>query len=63
MELQDEISQHFRYFRDDRKEQRKFEQSLAGLTPDQENFRPSPDRWTIAENAEHVTIVNGGSSG
>ncbi|MBK8313512.1 MAG: DinB family protein [Acidobacteria bacterium] len=42
------------------KMQRKFEQSLAGLTPDQENFRPSPDRWTIAENAEHVTIVNGG---
>jgi hypothetical protein len=42
------------------KMQRKFEESVAGLTPEQENFRPSPDRWTIAENAEHVTIVNGG---
>lgn len=38
----------------------RFERSVAGLTPEQENFRPAPDRWTIAENAEHVAIVNGG---
>ncbi|MCI0336583.1 MAG: DinB family protein [Acidobacteria bacterium] len=38
----------------------RFATSVAGLTEMQENFRPAPDRWTIAENAEHVSIVNNG---
>ncbi len=38
----------------------RFVSSVAGLTEAQENFRPAPDRWTIAENAEHVSIVNNG---
>jgi hypothetical protein len=38
----------------------RFTASIAGLTEPQENFRPAPDRWTIAENAEHISIVNSG---
>lgn len=37
-----------------------FDASVAGLTDLQQNFRPAPDRWTIAENVEHISIVNGG---
>jgi hypothetical protein len=29
---------------------------VAGLTPQQWNFRESPDRWSIAEVLEHVTV-------
>ena len=28
----------------------------SGLTPDQWNFRESPDRWSIAENLEHLVL-------
>jgi DinB family protein len=38
----------------------RFTASVTGLTEAQENFRPAPDRWTIAENAEHISIVNSG---
>jgi hypothetical protein len=38
----------------------RFTASVTGLTEVQENFRPAPDRWTIAENAEHISIVNSG---
>jgi DinB superfamily len=38
----------------------RFAASIAGLTDIQQNFRPAPDRWTIAENAEHISIVNSG---
>ena len=34
--------------------------SVSGLTEMQENYRPAPDRWTIAENVEHLSIVNSG---
>src|SRR5262245_50690971 len=34
--------------------------SVANLSAAQENFRPVADRWTIAEIAEHVGIVNSG---
>jgi hypothetical protein len=30
-----------------------FEKSLAGLSEAQWNFKPAPDRWSIAECAEH----------
>jgi hypothetical protein len=38
----------------------RFTTSITGLTEAQENFRPAPDRWTIAENVEHISIVNSG---
>jgi DinB superfamily len=38
----------------------RFTASVSGLTEPQENFRPAPDRWTIAENVEHISIVNSG---
>lgn len=38
--------------------QTRFISSVASLTEEQENYRPAPDRWTIAENAEHVSIVH-----
>ena len=30
-----------------------------GLTPEQLRYRPGPDRWTIAEILEHITVVEG----
>jgi DinB superfamily len=38
----------------------RFNSSISGLSEAQENFRPAPDRWTIAENVEHISIVNNG---
>src|SRR5262245_27373107 len=38
----------------------RFISSINGLSETQENFRPAPDRWTIAENVEHISIVNSG---
>lgn len=32
---------------------------LDGLTDAQENFRPAPDAWSIAEIAEHISIIEG----
>ncbi|MBO0799243.1 MAG: DinB family protein, partial [Blastocatellia bacterium] len=40
--------------------QTRFAASVSGLTEMQENFRPAPGRWTIAENAEHIATVNSG---
>ena len=33
-----------------------FLDSVAGLTPEQWNFKPAPNRWSIGECAEHITI-------
>ena len=33
-----------------------FLDSVAGLTPEQWNFKPAPDRWSIAECAEHLAL-------
>ena len=33
-----------------------FLDSVTGLTPEQWNFKPAPDRWSIGECAEHITI-------
>jgi uncharacterized damage-inducible protein DinB len=30
-----------------------------GLSREQMHFRPAPDRWTVAENIEHLTFVEG----
>ena len=40
--------------------QARFAASLSTLSAAQANFRPADDRWTIAEIAEHVSIVNDG---
>jgi len=31
----------------------------AGLSPEQWNFRESPERWSVADNIEHVTALEG----
>jgi uncharacterized damage-inducible protein DinB len=33
--------------------------ATQGLSREQLNFRPAPDRWTVAENLEHLTFVEG----
>lgn len=33
-----------------------FLDSIEGLSPAQLNFKPSPERWSIAECAEHITL-------
>jgi uncharacterized damage-inducible protein DinB len=35
----------------------KFVQSIAGLSPKQWTFKPAPDRWSVAEVAEHITVA------
>jgi hypothetical protein len=36
--------------------QKQFIDSVAGLSADQLNFKPAPDRWSIAECAEHIML-------
>jgi uncharacterized damage-inducible protein DinB len=33
-----------------------FLQSIAGLSQKQWTFKPAPDRWSVAEVAEHITV-------
>lgn len=33
-----------------------FRDSIAGLTEAQWNFKPAPDRWSVAECAEHIVV-------
>lgn len=34
-----------------------FLKSIAGLSPQQWTFKPAPDRWSVAEVAEHITVA------
>jgi hypothetical protein len=34
---------------------------VQGHRPDQFHFKPGPDRWSIAETAEHITLAETGS--
>ncbi len=34
-----------------------FLDSVVGLTPEQWNFKPGPDRWSIYEIAEHIALA------
>src|SRR5271156_3881698 len=34
-----------------------FLKSIAGLSEKQWRFKPAPDRWSIAEVAEHITVA------
>src|ERR1700751_2886252 len=36
-----------------------FLQSIAGLSEKQWKFKPAPDRWSIAEVSEHITVAEG----
>jgi hypothetical protein len=36
-----------------------FLKSIAGLSPKQWAFKPGPDRWSVAEVAEHITVSEG----
>src|ERR1700681_3594691 len=40
-----------------------FLDSVAGLTPEQWNFKAAPDRWSIAECAEHIAVSDDFISG
>jgi hypothetical protein len=33
-----------------------FLDSVKGLTPEQWNYKPAPDRWSVAECAEHIAL-------
>ena len=35
----------------------RFLEAIRGLSPAQWNFKPGPDRWSVAECAEHVTLA------
>src|SRR5262249_48130489 len=41
----------------------KFVQSISGLSEKQWKFKPAPDRWSVAEVAEHITIAESGIFG
>jgi hypothetical protein len=38
---------------------KQFLDSISGLTEAQWKFKPSPERWSIAECAEHITLSDG----
>ncbi len=52
------LSQHDRDFAIDQLQasRKDFLNAVTGLTPEQLNFKAAPDRWSIAECAEHITI-------
>lgn len=35
-----------------------FKQSFAGLTAEELNWQPNPGRWSIAQNMDHLIVVN-----
>jgi hypothetical protein len=41
----------------------KFLQSIAGLSQKQWTFKPAPDRWSVAEVAEHIAVSESTLSG
>src|SRR5580692_11995121 len=40
-----------------------FLKSIAGLSQKQWTFKPGPDRWSVAEVAEHITVSETGIFG
>jgi hypothetical protein len=36
----------------------KFEKTFGTLSDEQLNLRPAPDKWSIAQNIEHLIIIN-----
>ena len=40
---------------------KKFLAAIAGLSEQQWNFKPAPDRWSAAECAEHIAVTEAGA--
>jgi hypothetical protein len=40
--------------------QKEFLSLLDGLTEEQWNYKPGPDRWSVGETAEHIVLAEGG---
>lgn len=40
-----------------------FLKSISGLSPKQWTFKPAPDRWSVAEVAEHITVSESSIAG
>jgi uncharacterized damage-inducible protein DinB len=40
-----------------------FLQSISGLSEKQWRFKPAPDRWSVAEVSEHITVAESGIFG
>jgi uncharacterized damage-inducible protein DinB len=40
-----------------------FIKSISGLSQKQWTFKPAPDRWSVAEVAEHITVAESGILG
>lgn len=43
-----------------RASQKMFLDAISGLTKEQLNFKPAPDRWSILECAEHIALAEDG---
>ncbi|HEY7405605.1 MAG TPA: DinB family protein [Candidatus Angelobacter sp.] len=48
----DQARQYFAFTR------KRIEEATAGLTDEQAHFKPAPDRWSIAEILEHLSIAH-----
>src|SRR5438445_452920 len=40
--------------------QKEFLSLVAGLSEEQWNYKPAPDRWSVGETAEHIVLAEGG---
>jgi hypothetical protein len=56
-------SDRARIVRDLEQSNQHFQAAVHGLTPAQWTFKPGPTRWSIAEVAEHLTLVEQGIGG
>src|SRR5437868_1652218 len=43
--------------------QKEFLSLVDGLTEEQWNYKPGPDRWSVGETAEHIVLADGGLFG
>ena len=43
--------------------QKEFLSLVDGLTEEQWNYKPGPDRWSVGETAEHIVLAEGGLFG
>jgi DinB family protein len=46
-----------------RESRERFFQTVRGLTAEQLNYKPAPDRWSVGQNLEHVVLVERRGSG
>ena len=36
----------------------KFQEAFGGLTPEELNWKPNPSTWSIAQNVDHLIVIN-----